>query len=519
MKKTLTEIFDEADIKELDIVFGKNSDIEATDVPDNVLLERIKTKVFEKTHISETRQRSNRSIIKITKWIALAAAGFLLIISVGLGSYSYAAELKEYKTAVSFFNEYGLSTAGLSRGEIKAVYQDITTESFTYSKTAAVIAKSISESRVDGFEIAQNYISSEDIENMWNYKNYNSKFQSADGTGSYKYYSEYKPDEERGFDVFDKSCLEKYNEDGLLWSVSFNEFIINGYTEVTSGVIVFGNKEAQTGIRYSWISKIDDEGNVEWTRMLDNGFGGESIAEVIENDDGTYAVFSRGDLEYFCLSQYDAEGNVQSFKKTEIGIRGIWNVARFGDGYIVQLGNNTLSDSEKIVKVDKEGNILDSFTYDSEDTFYFITDMIEFDEKIYLSAYAVPKKSTEYVDGYRYEIDNILNYIFEKDNWDISDEELTPIVRDNYKAMLLVCNPDGIPKEFYSVKGSLGGKLLLDDESKLLWDVESITTTFFSPATSSFTIGGTCNVFRYTFDADGTLISQENTGETSQYRR
>ena len=35
-----------------------------------------------------------------------------------------------------FFNEYGLSTEGLTRGEIKEVYRDITARTFSYSKTA-----------------------------------------------------------------------------------------------------------------------------------------------------------------------------------------------------------------------------------------------------------------------------------------------------------------------------------------------------------------------------------------------
>ena len=94
------------------------------------------------------------------------------------------------------------------------------------------------------------------------------------------------------------------------------------------------------------------------------------------------------------------------------------------------------------------------------------------------------------------------------------------MVRDNYTAMLLVCDPTrGTPQEFYSVKGSLGGELSLRDSGMLLWDVESITTTFFSPGTSSFTIGGTSYVFRYTFDSVGGLVSQEKTGEVVDYRR
>lgn len=86
--------------------------------------------------------------------------------------------------------------------------------------------------------------------------------------------------------------------------------------------------------------------------------------------------------------------------------------------------------------------------------------------------------------------------------------------------MLLVCEPNaGKPQEYYSVNGSLGGKLSVSDTGNLLWDVESITSTFFSPATSSFTIGGTSYVFRYTFDTSGMLISQEKTGEVVNYRR
>ena len=59
----------------------------------------------------------------------------------------------------------------------------------------------------------------------------------------------------------------------------------------------------------------------------------------------------------------------------------------------------------------------------------------------------------------------------------------------------------------------------MNDAGRLEWDVESVTSTFFSPATSSFTVGGICKVFRYTFDAEGTLIGQTDTGETVPYRR
>ena len=94
------------------------------------------------------------------------------------------------------------------------------------------------------------------------------------------------------------------------------------------------------------------------------------------------------------------------------------------------------------------------------------------------------------------------------------------MIRDNYTAVLLLCDPQGgAPETFYSVKGSLGAGLTVNDAGELVWEVESVANTFFSPATNSFTIGGTSQVFRYTFDAAGTLLSQEDTGETVPYRR
>ena len=337
------------------------------------------------------------------------------------------------------------------------------------------------------------------------------------------YRSEYKEDAQLGFEVHDKSFIEKYDGEKLLWSVAISEFWINGFSTVSDGVIAYGETPTWSSSQYSyaWMAKIDSDGNLLWKHMLNNGFEDEYIGEILENADGSYAVISRGDFKYFCLSQYTSDGKETYFKKTEVGNYGIWNAARLGDGYIVQLGSHMTNEYSKIIKVDYEGNITESFSYGGKDAYYYITDMIEYNGNIYLSAYSVPKLADEDQSaGGRYEIAAVLNYLFDNGIWEISSEELTPMVRDNYTAMLLVCDPTtGTPQEFYSVKGSLGGELSLSESGMLLWDVESITTTFFSPFTSSFTIGGTSFVFRYTFDAIGELVSQEKTGEVVDYRR
>ncbi len=200
-----------------------------------------------------------------------------------------------------------------------------------------------------------------------------------------------------------------------------------------------------------------------------------------------------------------------------VGNYGVWNVVSVGDGYLVKLGNSSAGETARLVKLDREGAVLDTFTYQGKDCDYYIQDMGEYQGRVYLSAYAVPKQTGE---GSRYEVAGVLEYLFDHNIMEISSEELTPMVRDNYTAVLLLCDPEGgAPETFYSVKGSLGRKLAVNNAGNLAWDVESIVNTFFSPATNSFSIGGTCQVFRYTFDDAGTLLNQEDTGETTPYHR
>ncbi len=521
MKKNLTDILDEISAEELEIIMGDEISGEELE---EAALHRIQKKVLMKTQLLETVQEKKHRWKK--GWIAGMGSAACLLLCVILGAGAYAAEQKEYHAAVSFFQNYDLSTEGLSRWEMKAVYRDITTSSFTYSKTTEVIKKSILRETIGGMEIIQGNPTPEEMERLWNYRTNSGNYPEGNPDNEqgihYQYYSEEKMDDSRGFLVHDRSYFEKYNGQELVWQVSFTDFEIFGYTCVRDGFIVYGETPTWSSAQpsYGWISKVDEAGNMLWISRMDNGFHHEYIAEILENKDGTYAVMSRGDLNYFCLSQYDADGALLTCQKTEVGNYGIWNGALFGDGYIVQLGSYMTNEHARIVKVDHEGNMINSFSYEGEDCYYYITHMTEFNGKIYLSAYSVPKRGEEESAGGRYEIAAILDYLFGNDIWEISSEELTPMVRENYTALLLICDPDGgMPQEFYSVKGSLGGPLSCDASGNLQWDVESIVSTYFSPATSSFTIGGTSEVYRYTYDKNGALMSQEQTGETVHYRR
>ena len=447
---------------------------------------------------------------------ASLAACFVLLFMIGFVSV----EAKEYTDAINFFNNYGLSTDGLSRGEIKAVYRDITTRSFSYSKTEEVLVDAISEKHIGGYELLQD----SPIELLWHYVCNPDDVLITSPTGiHYKYRSEYIKDAQLGFNVHDKSFLEKYDGDSLLWSISISEFLINGYNTVSDGVIVYGETPIWNSSQasYAWIAKIDHNGTLLWKHILNDEFENENVSKIIENKDGSYSVFSNGDFKYLCLYNYTKNGVKTVYHSSDIGNYRIWNVAPFSNGYIVHLGSYVTDEYSKIVKVDHEGNVIEMFSYSADDAYYYITDMMEYNEKIYLSAYSVPKSADEDEDEHtdsNEEIALIKNYIYVNGIEDISSEELTPMVRNNYTALLLVCEPnEGTPQEFYSAKGSLGDKLSLSDSGMLMWDVDSIVETSYSPYTSAFSITGVSYVFRYTFDSTGTLVSQEKTGKIVPY--
>lgn len=451
------------------------------------------------------------------------AACLALALCLGLGgyAYAYAAEEKEYNAAVQFFADYGLSTDGLTRSEIKAVYRDIITESFTYGKTAEVIRNSFSFGPVGGYEIWEDVPSPEDIENLWNDKNYDGRFIPY-VRDEYQFHVEDITDES-GRVIDRKFYMEKYQADTVIWRV-YLPFWQGDYCEVEDGVIAFGsatNYDSGTADTDSWIAKVDHEGALLWIHQLENGFGKECAEGVFVNADGSYTLFSRGDYRYLCVSRYTPEGERILYKETDLGVHSIGKMSIYGDGYLLQISSNQENEFARFIQVDQQGNVINGFSYKDEKNNYVIMDMTEWGGKVYISAYATPKLGEGESYGGRNEIAPILDYVFNMAGWDVSDEELTPVVRDNYAAVLLVCDPDdgGRIQVFYSIPGSLGADFIVSDDGRLIWETESITTTFFSPATSSFTIGGVCNVYQYAFDAEGMLVGRGKTGKTTNFRR
>lgn len=452
---------------------------------------------------------------QVKKWNWLKKCGtiaacLVLLASTCLGTYAYAAEAKVYNDAMRFFQEYNLSTEGLTRSEIKKVYRDITTKSFSYHKTADVILDSMSSDQVGGHEILQEDPTPEDLENLWNERYHTGKYWVTD--------PESVPNVRYSYDLkFKNGVLEKYDRDTLVWRVYITNGPISHLFPVSDGVIACWLCPDEGNVN-AWFTKIDENGNRLWTQMLDNGFKNEHFASVLENPDGSYAVITYGNNGYLCLTQYTSRGTKIQSQKTEVGLCQIQMVKPFGTGYAVLLSDSVKEETPNILILDHAGNVTSSFAHSSEDSYYCITDMMDFNGKLYLSGHTIPKKSDENSDDPRNDYYSILEYAQKFSPKRQHDEKLTRMIRDAYTAILMVCDPStGSLQNFYSVKGSCGGTLYLTTDGTLMWEVESITSTHFDPYSSSYTFGGSCYVFQYVFDQNGDLIGQKKTDTVTHF--
>ena len=459
--------------------------------------------------------------IHITK-LGIAAACIALAL-IGTALLAFAKETKAYNDAVKYFEANGLSTEGLSRGEIKAVYRDIITETYSLDKTADVLAKS-----VPGLEIEQNKSRSdtaEAIPHTGKGLTFNTSFTVSD--------------EPQPYDNLENGVLICYLDGKKIWTASFPKILLNGYSHSESGTAVWGYRyttrvliegEAWTTDSTCFAALVDNDGNIVWQNEFSHdGFRFEAIHAAVDNGDGTWEIFTHGtdndEQNYLGLMQVGKDGRDTGFYKAKIDSCNIneWNVVRLGDEYLVQAGDSTNHQAAKLMRVDRKANVSDNFSFCGENEEYTIKEMTVYGGKVYMSADAYPKREDA---GGRHDIAGVLEYAYslheaaESVSDGISTAELAKVMKDNFTAVLLICDGSGKePETFYSVKGSFGGNLMVSNKGELEWYVYGIRTAEYHPMLSSHSFDGTCDIFRYTFNEGGEILSQTDTGEVYQYMK
>lgn len=456
---------------------------------------------------------------RVSRWIA-AAACLVLVCGAGLGIRAYAAEQREYRQALSFFEENDLSTDGLTRKEIKAVYRDIITQRFEDAKTSEVMQNSLMQ-ELPGYEISRKPLTPQMLESLWRYKLHMPLATEQPKPDSITYRVDWIHREEPLADgsTFVGSKISQYRGENQVWSAYLPGYFIDEYRSVQEGLLVWGChytdaiylEEDERPAPVDHLIKLDTQGAVLWDVTMGTSAEYERIHQVLENPDGSCTVFSQTDAWGIVMTRLLSDGS----KKDQFHVLeapcAIRNGAKLGEDYLLQIQDDGGS---RLLRVDPEGQQTDEFCYKGTDADYFITDMQEFGGQLYLSAYAMPHSP------YTSELGRISGDMEPAELEKLSSEEFTEMMRPHYTAVLLVSNAqDFTPREFYSVKGSLGGRLQLNAQEELVWEVESILDAEPTLMLSSSQMAGVCAVYHYTFLQDGTLRNQDLTDELRYFTR
>ncbi len=450
-------------------------------------------------------------------WCSLAAvaACVALLVGIGLGAYALASRPRNPQMPVQLTQ--GENTAPQEKPlpqmpvPGQAVYRDITTQAYTYFETEAVAKAAASTQNVSGYEISQ-----EQPPFQTGWEGFDAAPKAPEGIcyqcANYTRSDETDPSAAKTND----SYLVKY--DGLteLWSVGFGEYMIQDYLVVEGGVLAYGTTQSLR-LGDPWVAKVNENGNLLWIQTYAHGFQDEYVVELQERPEGGYDLFTRGDYSYFCLTRCAPDGTQLHFQQNGEGDYLVRKIAPFGQGYVALRQDDWGFEQEMIALLSGDGVFTDAYTYGQEGVNFFVTDMMEYGGKLYLSGYVVPKVSGE---SGRSDVAWVQKQVLDEQLQVEDSEALTEALRENFTAVLLVCDTQsGQVLGFYEAESSLGGKLHCGGDGRLQWDVESVFTSYYYPYVNAYGIAGSCYVFRYTIDAAGMLVQQEKTGEFTMFQR
>jgi hypothetical protein len=462
---------------------------------------------------------------RLSMRLLYAAAAVVLLAALGTGAYAYAAEAKEYKAAKEFFMDNGLSTEGLTRGEIKAVYRDITTESFTYDKTAEVIAHNLETNHIAGWELISNDPDPDpvDVKQIW--EQLWVKYQ-----GEIHYFCDWQD-----VQTVENGVVHVSMKEGSITKCIGNEPIwtyttdnMRFYHEVMLTEDVLGVGAVTSDYEYPEdgdfddserrympaISRLTEDGKLVWFAKWDNGWPEEQISSVVENEDGSLTVISslcdREKKEFaLCVTRL-SEGGENLGSVIEPMDNEVWacDAAAFDGGYLAVI-YETINNNEKInlkqsvVRIEKDGTVAGIYSYSSEGKDYTILSIAPFGGKLYISAQLNDR------------IDYGALWMRNSNGEDISDEEYTELAKQSTTAFLLVTDePGGEVRVFYEIKGAVPHDPLKVEDGKLVYSVGVVVKAHYTPIINTRTKEWTLGLIEYVFDAEGALVETREVGSS-----
>ena len=518
MKNTLNEILDKCSAEELDILL---KDIEMP-IPDEISSDKLCKNILRK---SAEKPRKNH------KKIFLLAACFAMLTAAITGGFVIA-DAVEYNNALKYCNENNIPIEGLSREDIKNVYRNITVDRYAYSVENDTVKRDIVRNSVSGYNISirnsnDNNIryDDSDIKDIYVLSEWkNAEIDDYSWDSNQTLQTDEKQDGSRYSYIDIKSTtIKKMKNDTECWSTTFRDgFRIERKLNLTDGnILVYGNTGYAFNEKlpltysyngktlYSYIVLINDEnGEVIWKKTSQSDYSYDTVKDVVQNKDGSITAFSLAynfeDYEnsrFIHIRTFNIDGEmISSYEINRNETVNIMKVCAMENGWVLRVIDK---DGVKLLKINQNGELTNTFFYQSDYEKYDFSDCIEFDGKMYISA--VVRKERKYSADTK-----SLETLTESGG-------LLDDLREEYTSVLLVCDlNNGEPQEFYSIKGSMPCELSVNADGQLVWKVNRIISAVISDK-DFYSIEGIQRKYVYTFNKSGLLESAEKTDILSKY--
>lgn len=481
--------------------------------------EQIRSMVLE-----TSRPGANSRSFRLRPMIAVCAS--LMLALVGVSGYTIAEEAREYREAVEFFDEYRLSTEGLTRSEIKAIYKDISGKTYSYEKTVEIL----NSFHVEMYSTSLESIDRASLESCWNDRNSHLNDTSNEEIGKIRYDidHDWTPYENEQGHQYYKANVIKYEGNTELWRYTISFDFMEHNTVVTdSGVIVYGGKDIySSNSGYACALMISDSGELLW-EYFDAAPCSYYTAAVMDGDE--IVLFgsggSSGDAEapvfHTLFTVLDMNGEIVRRRYTESDIFSYCDAAvKVGDVYLIK--QHAQNNEIELLSISKDGEKVNKFTYSDNGITYLIQDIYCYDNKVYLSALKPNFESESFNDELnkfleeRYKEHKPNSSGYEFDPYSAvgeSDEELSELYAKAYTAVLLVCDNNVDITKAYSVENARAGKLGIDDNGHLTWQVLRIDDmAWASPYISCCRWYISATEFSFVFSEEGKLIETHEIG-------
>lgn len=490
--------------------------------------EKIRTRIKERAE----GEQSVPHRVRIKPLFAACAA--VALVACCIFGFAVVAEAKEYEQAVGFFNEHELSTEGLTRSDIKAVYKDITMKTYSYEKTIELLNRL----SVEMYSTQLGSVDRESLDKLWNNINNSQPGILPEGTEkdekTIRYdirYEDRPPAENEDGYNYSSVVIVKYEGDKELWSytVPYDMYVsVSDNTIIYGdGIIVFGYKDCySTYSGNACVFMLGGDGQLLW-EYNNKTLGSKFEAAIVADDEIVlFGGIPNGNNTNRLFTVLDMNGNVKQNKTTVCDCYQRYEtVVKLGDCYLAKryVLTSDHTSQPSLVTISEQGDELNEYIYSQDGANYLIQDITYFQGKIYLSALMPNMTDEEFherFDALSQEFGESWRKACEQNksvyDMAVPDEyniRLSKLFAEAYTAALLVCDENAVITRAYSVENARVGTLSVTDDGKLNWQVFRVDDAKNAPPTiSSYSVTILTTEFAFMFDESGAFIEKNEIG-------